>query len=273
MNYLFIASLRDSEDYVHAKLIPTVEDPEVYKFTLLKQTNRWDVDIDQINQRISIYETHEPNPTSQPQSFLVTLPHESITNLVIVGYMCLEANLSNILSQDCNITVFGVCQTQLDFGETHPQRGVTCTVATNIIQVYEGVLGVLNFRDTTTVPLIDTSTLTAGMIVGEYTEYNGTEDLELEDVETSRQKHVRENMTVPADPPSRKRTHREEDVCLVGVCEEHVPDAEFHPCGHIVACLECTRSLVKVPRTNFNCLTCRTPIESVTFSDKKFLNQ
>lgn len=75
-------------------------------------------------------------------------------------------------------------------------------------------------------------------------------------VETSRERHVRENISVPKETLVNAE---EEDACKA--CYTYKANIVFIPCGHVFMCTECTERMRTVERSAFTCPLCRTVID------------
>lgn len=85
-------------------------------------------------------------------------------------------------------------------------------------------------------------------------------------VETSRMRHVRENIKIPKRSglsPLPQKDENNTHPCVIACCEKGVADALFLPCQCQISCLECAEGLRSTPFSVFKCPLCRQEINSV----------
>lgn len=258
--------------------------------------HKWIMSAESTVETLQFEETEEVWLVPQAQYLFFRIPYHSVDKIILIGTMDVAFDFDNTLAEISFLEARMKGRLYLDFGYGMVTRNFSIAQyeAEAVVRMI-GYLRVLAFR-CITAPLnflvsklgskhtifhptveprlaIDTlfaigeqqgrtETQIVAQVRNMYPDYMRSSFSET--VETTRQRRVRTAIKVPPATNPLKRTRPDvEEACIVGACDDSVPDALFIPCGHTVACLECTEGLRKTPRSDFKCPLCRTPIEEV----------
>lgn len=260
---------------------------------VINQTRKWKTFDSRLHPDTAKYhlmhfiETDKPKPELEEQPLKLEIQDKSLQGLWMVGKLNAILNLSGKFIESAIVQIDSKGKTVIDFGDSSELniilqqsqldseveisgklKGLIIANATNDQFTFSNFTCSV-FICLDPVPAEIAARITVRLI-------HGHVHTEMTPVETTRQRYVKRNITIPEDDgpatsssstKTKKRSHPTEPCIIMGPHCTGIANALLLPCEHRVACLKCTKMMWEVPLTDFNCPVDRTPIEEVRKCD------